>query len=399
MPPWILALAVVLILQTLAAFLTRLVPVMSPALMAAFGWDESAIGYLSAVNIFAAMGILMGGMGLLRRLGSLLMLQIGIMIGAAALLLLQLPFFALALLASALIGISNGTGTPAGSEVLMRYTPAARHNLAFSIRQAGVPLGGAAAGLAIPALIDWAGWRAALVASALAAFAMTALLLPLRSRIDGAREPVAPLRWPRIRELALPLQAISCPPGLRRMALAGGVLAISQACWFIFAVTYLVVELHYPLALAGQVFATMQVSGAIGRIVLGIVADRTSSELALAVVAVLSAAVTAAFACAGPDWPVWSVVLLSVLAGVTVSSWNGVQVAEVARRAPRGLIAEAVAGDTVVVFTSNMLAPLLFGAFVTATRRFDLAFLIAGASSLLCLPLLLRRDAPRVEQT
>jgi hypothetical protein len=35
-----------------------------------------------------------------------------------------------------------------------------------------------------------------------------------------------------------------------------------------------------------------------------------------------------------------------------------------------------------------MLAPIAFAAFVAATRRFDLAFIIAGACSLLCLPLL-----------
>jgi len=41
-----------------------------------------------------------------------------------------------------------------------------------------------------------------------------------------------------------------------------------------------------------------------------------------------------------------------------------------------------------MVFASNMLAPMLFAAFVAATGRFDLAFLIAGLCSLLALPLL-----------
>jgi MFS family permease len=151
MPLWIVALAVVLVLQTVAAYLTRLIPVVSPAFMAEFGWDESWIGYLSAVNIVGAICMLLGGMGLLRRMGSLLMLQISIVIGAAALLLFQFPSIVVALLASALIGLSNGTSTPAGTQVLMRFTPASHHNLAFSIRQAGVPLGGVVAGPRHPA--------------------------------------------------------------------------------------------------------------------------------------------------------------------------------------------------------------------------------------------------------
>jgi MFS family permease len=394
MPRWMVALAVVLVLQTLAAYLTRLVPVLSPAFMAEFGWEESWIGYLTAANMAGAMCMLAGGMGLLRRMGGLLLLQASIFLGAAALLLFQFPYVAAALLASVLIGLSNGTGTPAGSAVLIRHRPAAHHNLVFSIRQAGVPLGGVAAGLAIPLLADWGGWRSALLVSALVTLALTALLLPLRRPIESPREP-APLRWPRLRDIGRPLRAAASSPELLRVTLVGGIFAIAQAAWFAFAVTYLVVALGYPLALAGLVFAVMQAASVVGRIALGLVADRASSEATLAVVAVLSAAATALFGLATPDWPLWSIMLLSAVGGATVSGWNGVQVAEVTRRAPRELLAEAVAGSTIVVFASNMLAPLLFAAFVAATRRFDIAFAAAGACSLLCLPLLLRRPKTR----
>jgi MFS family permease len=387
MSAWIVAIAVVFVLQTTAAFITRLIPIASPAFMAEFGWDESWIGYLSAANILGAMCILLGGMGLLRRMGSVLALQVSIMIGAAALLLFQFPFIAVALVASALVGFSNGTANPAGSEVLMRYTPPGHHNLVFSVRQAGVPLGGVAAGLAIPLLVEWAGWRTALAISAAAAFAVTALLLPLRGRIDGPREGV-PLRWPRPADIARPLRSLSGAPGLWRIVLVGAVFSVAQSCWFTFAATHLVVWLKYPLATAGLVFAVMQAAGVVGRIALGLIADRVSSAATLAAVAVLSAAVTAAFALAQPDWPLWSMMLIAAVAGTTVSGWNGVQVAEAARRSPRGLIAETAAGNVIMVFVSNMLAPVLFAAFVAITGRFDIAFLVAGLCSLVCLPLL-----------
>jgi MFS family permease len=387
MHPWLVAITVVFVLQTTAAFITRLIPIASPAFMVEFGWHESWIGYLSAANIVGAMCVLFAGMGLLRRMGSVLALQTSIMIGAAALLLFQFPLIAVALLASALVGLSNGAANPAGSEVLMRYTPAAHHNLVFSIRQAGVPLGGVAAGLAIPLMVDWAGWRTALAISAVSAFAVTALLLPFRARIDGPRDPV-PLRWPGLEDIARPLRSLSSAPGLWRIVLVGTVFSLAQACWFTFAATYLVVGLGHSLAVAGLVFAVMQAAGVVGRIALGIVADRTSSAATLAAVAVLSAAVTAAFALAKPDWPLWSLMLIAAVAGTTVSGWNGVQVAETARRSPRSLIAEASAGGVIMVFASNMLAPMLFAAFVAATGRFDLAFLIAGLCSLLALPLL-----------
>src|SRR5438045_9794075 len=95
----------------------------------------------------------------MRRMGGVRALQWSLLIGAAALLLYLIPSIALALIASACVGLANGTANPAGSEVLTRLTPPAHRNLVFSIKQAGVPLGGVLGGLAIPPLIEAIGWR------------------------------------------------------------------------------------------------------------------------------------------------------------------------------------------------------------------------------------------------
>ena len=79
-------------------------------------------------------------------------------------------------------------------------------------------------------------------------------------------------------------------------------------------------------------------------------------------------------------------------AGIAVSGWNGVQIAEVARRSPPELIGETAAGAVILIFTTNMLTPIAFAAFVAVTDRYDVAFIVSGAFSLLCLPLLYRID-------
>ena len=84
----------------------------------------------------------------------------------------------------------------------------------------------------------------------------------------------------------------------------------------------------------------------------------------------------------------WALLLLAAVGGVAVSGWNGVQIAEVARRSPPGLVGETAAGSVILVFVSNMLAPVAFAAFVALTGRFDLAFMIAGVLTLVCVPLL-----------
>ena len=80
--------------------------------------------------------------------------------------------------------------------------------------------------------------------------------------------------------------------------------------------------------------------------------------------------------------------LLAAFAGFAVSGWNGVQIAEVARRSPPELIGETRGRLGHPDFHGNMLAPVAFAAFVAMTSRYDLAFLTCGAFSLVCLPLL-----------
>jgi MFS family permease len=394
-PTWIVAIGVILILQTTSAYLSRLVPIVSPAFMAEFGWDESWVGYLTAANIVGALFILTIGIGAIRRLGGVLALLVTLLIGAAALLLLHVPSVALALFAAFLMGFSNGTANPSGSEVLQRFTPQAHRNFVFSIKQAGVPLGGVVAGLTIPPLVDAFGWRTALVVAALGAAAATLLMWPFQPRIDAPRKPAMAVSLVsfRLSNLTVPLRSLTRAPGLVRIAWVGAILAIAQACWFTFTATYLVVGLGLSLGVAGLVFAVMQASGAIGRIMMGFIADRVaSSTTTLAIAAVGSAASTIMLGLTGASWPLWSLVLLAAIAGMFVAGWNGVQIAEVARRSPPELVAETAAGSVIMVFLSNMLGPVAFAAVVASTGRYDLALYGAGACSLLCLPLLIGID-------
>jgi MFS family permease len=238
----------------------------------------------------------------------------------------------------------------------------------------------------------------ALIVAAIGSVAAVALMLPFRSRIDPPREQRVGARLVsfRLSDIVLPLRSLSRAPTLWRISWVGCLLAIAQACWVTFAVTYLVVALGLSLSVAGLVFAVMQATSVVGRVVLGWVADHAvSSTATLAIAAFGSALSTIAFGLADPGWPVSAFVLLAAVAGFSVSGWNGVQIAEVARRSPPELVGETAAGSVIMVFMSNMLAPVIFAAFVALTNRYDHAFFAAGACSLICLPLLYGLDRAR----
>lgn len=394
-PAWLMPVAAIFTLQTISAFLNRLIPIIGPAMSAEFGWSGSSVGYLTASNSLGGLVLLIAGSALLKQIGGMRVLQLTLVVGAASMAFLLLPYVGIALAACLLMGLSGGAANPAGSEVLQRFSPPGKRNLMFSIKQAGVPLGGVIAGLLVPALVVFAGWRVALFICALAVVVPTLLTWRLSARLDitpparGRRFPVPTLRsW---RTLAVPLASLAHNRSLMKMSVVGALFAVSQSCWFTFTVIFLYDRLGYSLALAGMVFAVMQAGGVIGRIALGWLSDYLrSATAALSIAATLSAITTATLGFTSAEWPLWSVILLAFVAGSSAASWNGVQIAEVARHSPSHLISETSAGSSILVNLSNMAAPTAFAAFVATNGRYDYAFLCADACSLLVLALLPR---------
>ncbi len=189
LPTWIVAIAVIVVLQTTSAYLGRLVPIAAPAFTAEFGWDESWVGYLSAANVVGALFIAhRRHRHHASRMGGVLALQMGLLIGAASLLLYLVPSIALALLASICVGLSNGTANPAGSEVL---SASRRRRTATSCSRSSRP---ACRSAASSAACHSAADRGAGLADARwssspsARIAASLLTLPFRSRIDPPRE-------------------------------------------------------------------------------------------------------------------------------------------------------------------------------------------------------------------
>jgi MFS family permease len=390
LPTWIIAIAVVLVLQTVTATMGRLVPVAAPAFTAEFGWDKAWVGYLSAAGIVGALFVLTSGIGIMHRLGGVRALQWSLLIGASSLLLYLLPSIGLALLASVCVGLGSGTANPAGSEVLQRFTPAAHRNLVFSIKQSGVPLGGMLGGLIIPPLIEAMGWRLAAVVVAFGCIAPVLMTWRYHAVIDPPPDERIEYRLIsfRLTDILIPLRSLSRGERLWRASWVGLLMAIPQSGWITFLVTYLVFALGQSLSTAGLVFAVMQMSSMFGRICLGWVADRASGPRTLMIAALGSAISTALLGVSTRAWPLWQFIVLAAFAGILVSGWNGVQIAEVARRSPAELIGETAAGGVLLIFLANLVTPVAFATFVAITGRYDLAFLASAAFSLLCLPVL-----------
>jgi MFS family permease len=299
-------------------------------------------------------------------LGPVRALIAGVAIGVTGAALLATGWYPLMVAGALLVGFAYATTGPPGSQILAENTPPHIRNRMFSFRQAGVPLGGAIAGIAGSAIAAVYGWRVALAAIIAFLLAASIPLLLAPRRFNGSPQArFRPVELFALSNLRHPFATIAAIPGLRLVALGSIGFAAVQGTLNAFFVTYLANGLGYDLKLAGFLYALNQMTSVAGRVIFGIVADWVrSTRLVLCWLAVLSSASAIAIASIGAAWSITALAAVAILSGLSVATWNGLWVAEVAALAP-GRVSEATAGATFFLFATYVVVPPVAGLVIT----------------------------------
>lgn len=378
-------------------------PVLAPLLTAAAGVSPEAYGWIGGAIGLGSVWFYVANHAVTVPLGPVRTLEVGAVICAAGAALLMTAVWPLMILGGVLIGFGYATSTPAGSQILADHTPRASWATLFSIRQAGVPLGGVIAGTLGAWISARYGWRPALTGIALVMAVLVGLLV-FAPRAFNESRPRPPFRLSPvfdIRNVRRPFRATWEVDGLMRIAIACAGFAVVQGATIAFFVTYLNTDLGYSLATAGSLFATLQVSSVAGRVILGTVADRVGSPRpVMKALAVLSAASALLLATLSPGLPPHVTFPIAAFVGFSIATWNGLYLAEVAILAPKDAVSEATAATTFFVFFTYMVIPPLFG---LAARSFGYpaAFVVAAAGAVVSgvtLMLAPRAGTPRADE-
>jgi MFS family permease len=384
---WLSALGATMLMQLVASFMGQSLPVIAPLMMASTGLAPERVGNLSSLTALATVLYLMIGGVFLARMGPVRMLQLGTAVAVTALLVASLGQASAIFLAAFMLGLGYGPTPPAGSRMLAATAPPQHRSLIFSIKQAGAPAGGALAGLvAAPVALAY-GWPAALMLAFGVGVVAILVIQPLRPAFDAERSRAQRLRFNDIfsaHAISAPLASLKQNPALRRVTALSVSFAIAQGCLFSFTVTWLVEKRGFDLVLAGSVFAAMQFAGVVARILLGWVADRTGNALAnLAAQGFVAGSAILALALLPADAGFWPLALIAVLCGFFGASWNGISLAEVARLAPAGKVADATAGSTIFIFLGYVAGPSIFATLVSLTGSWTLPQILVAAQLLL----------------
>jgi MFS family permease len=179
-------------------------------------------------------------------------------------------------------------------------------------------------------------------------------------------------------------RALAKNPALLRLALASFCFAAIQLCLLAFLVVLLVEELGFDLVTAGAILAAVQVVGALGRILWGMIADRVRDGLAVLLgLALLMAAASAAVIGISSAWPKFLVVAVFQVLGISAVGWNGVFLSEIARLSPPHAIGSTTGAAMFVTFMGVVAGPPAFSALQAALRSYAWSYALLVVFALL----------------
>jgi sugar phosphate permease len=344
-------------------------PAIAPAIRHHYDLSLTQVGVvLAALNFGSLATLLLWGI-VADRIGERAVIALGQAGTAAALVWAAYTTTFAALVAAISVAGALGAGVNAASgRAVMAWFGRDERGLALGIRQMAVPLGGAIAAGALPALNEHISLHAAfegLAVGCLAAALVGAVLL--RPEADNEEHSLLarPLRNPRV----------------WRICIASTFYVTTQISLLGFFVLFLHDRRGVSTAVAAGALAMTQVLGGVSRIVAGRWSDRARARIAPLRLVALGLAAAVAGTTALLDTTVWIVVPALVVAGTFALSWNGLAFTATAESAGRARTGAAIGLQQSFLSAGAIVAPIAFGA-VVHHASWRLAFALAAVSPL-----------------
>ncbi|MEU3309190.1 MFS transporter [Nocardiopsis sp. NPDC055551] len=341
------------------------IPVVLPRLREDFGVSTAQAGVLAGLPSFGLLLTLLVWGVVIDRVGErgTMALSLTLTAGTLGLLWIAPGLWSVAAV-FLLLGAVGGPVNAASGRLVLTWFTAGERGLAMGIRQSGLPVGVGISALVLPGAAEAWGFVGAMTLPALLALAAVPLVLAMptepprtersRSTPEGEREAAdGPSRSPYRKWTIWRVHGVSM------------LLGVPQVTLMTYAVLYLVQEQGWGAPAAGVVVAAAQVPGAVGRLVLGAVSDRTGERMRpVRALAASGALVLLLLTFLPPAWS-WSAVPL-VLVCLVLTMWhNGLTFTSVAEIAGTAWAGRALAVQNWLQAISTTLTPLLMAVVIT----------------------------------
>jgi MFS family permease len=389
MTGFLLPLIVTLAVQVQASMVVFTPPVLAPLAQADIGVGAAAVGIVTAlIYVSSVPSALLSG-HVLERVGAIRVSQLCLLFSSTGMALMAVPNPWVIALGALVVGVGYGAVTPASSTVLADRVPEGLRSFIFSLKQSGVPIGGALAGALVPLMMVAAGWQRAALAVAFIGLMVAALSQTVQRSVDRANPPRRSAHGSHLLE---PLRLVMSHPRLRELALSSFTFSGMQMCLGSYLVVALTARAGFSIAAAGAALSVAMIGGAVGRLVWGALADRWMAPRAmLGGLGLLMSASAFLMALVSEAWPAPAVYLLALVFGASAVGWNGVYLAEVARIAAPGRAGSATGASLAMTYSGVVVLPTLFWLIHELTSGYAIAFCFVGVLTLWRAALFLRR--------
>ncbi|HZG96171.1 MAG TPA: MFS transporter [Mycobacteriales bacterium] len=333
--------------------------------------SRARLGLLTTLLFAVGAALSPAGGPLVDRLGGRRSLTaLCVVSGTSALLSAAAPTYLLLGLAVALAGIGLALGNLGTNKLLAQHVAPARQGVVSGIKQSGVQVGALVAGALLPAVAAAAGWRTAMALSA--AVALGGLVAVITFVPRHAAEPRA----------SRPDKATTrLGPSVNRLALYALLMGVGAGAASAHLPLYAAERLGLAKSVAGLVASEIGLTGIIGRLLLGRVADRTRTPVTvllgwLAVAAIVATAMLL-LADAHSVWLLWTG---GAAFGASAIAWNGVGMLSVIRAVDPTMAGRASGRVLLGFFTGFVISPVAFGWSVDVTGSYTPGWLAVCVS-------------------
>jgi MFS family permease len=338
----------------------------------AFSLSESLVGvFLTAALLGYTVALFPSGAAV-DGFGEKRVMVVGLLgLAVAAVGVSLAPSYATVLLAGGVLGTAYSTAMPGSNRGIVESAPRGSENLAMGLKQVGVTAGSGAASLVVTGVAAVLAWQVGfwVIATLAAGYALGFLVLYEGS--DG------------VGEFAMPDLA-----GLREnrayVLLVGAGLFLGASIFSMLGYTILYVQdvVGASAAVGGVVLALTQVTGSVGRIGAGSLADRLGGARGAATVALgqvaLAVGLFAVLAGSAASLPL--AVGAFVALGLSIHGSTGVFYSCLSDLVDGDDIGAATAGGQTAINVGGLLTPPLFGALVETSGYGAGWTLLAGST-------------------
>lgn len=380
MTGFIAVLIITLAVQVQASLVVFTPPILAPVAQHDVGVNAAAVGLVMALIYLSSVPAALVSGNVIGRLGAIRVSQLCILFCSTGMALMAIPNPWVIAAGALIIGIGYGAVTPASSTVLADKAPLGMRSLIFSIKQTGVPIGGAIAGALVPFLIVSIGWQFAAIIIALIGVGVIAAAQPIQRDIDASQPHHHVASGSGLLE---PLRLVFSHARLREMAISSFAFSGMQMCLGSYLVVVLIERAALTVAVAGGALSVAMVAGIIGRLFWGLLADYGfSARAVLGLLGLLMATGAMLVTQIDNNWGLGLIYFVCFLFGASAVGWNGVYLAEVAHIAPPGLAGSATGASLAMTYSGVVILPTLFWLVHALTDSYAPGFVLVGLLAL-----------------